>query len=355
MDVENNFADSGKIRSKERIRELKSWLGSRLLILTHHYQDKEIVELGDYVGDSYGLASRAAADAQAEYIVFCGVHFMAESAAILARPGQRVQIPDLEAGCWMADMADPYIVERTWQELNELFGPGSVTPITYMNSEAEIKAFCGRNEGLVCTSSNAVKAFTWAMQRKEHIFFLPDRYLGLNTADRLGIPREEVVTWDPGLPLGGNSREDLARARIVLWKGHCLVHTRFTVQEIEEVRRKHPAAWIVVHPECTPEVVAAADAVGSTEFIIRFVQECSPGEEIVVGTEFNMISRLNQEYKDRTVLPLSRSICPNMALIDLHKLNYTLVYPGQVNVVEVEPQVKEEAKLALERMLSLPS
>ncbi|MCF8031166.1 MAG: quinolinate synthase NadA [Desulfohalobiaceae bacterium] len=351
MDAQNKIQN----KYKDRIRELKAGLGSKLIILTHHYQNKEIVELGDYVGDSFGLARRAAADTSAEYIVFCGVHFMAESAAILARPGQSVQIPDVEAGCWMADMADPFIVERTWQELSDFFGPESMLPISYMNSEAEIKAFCGRNQGLICTSSNAAKAFSRALEQRERIFFLPDQYLGLNTADKLGIPREEIVVWDPGLPLGGNSSENLAKSRIVLWKGHCLVHTRFSQEQIEEVRKSRPGAKIVVHPECTPEVVALADAAGSTDFMIKYVENSSPGEEVVIGTEFNLIHRLQTQYRDRTILPLSRSICPNMAKIDLQKLCHTLESPGRTNVVTVDKDLKEQAKLALERMLALSS
>ena len=340
---------------RQRIKEIKNQLGKKLIILTHHYQSPEIVELGDYVGDSFGLARRAAEDASAQYIVFCGVHFMAESAAILARPGQSVQIPDLEAGCWMADMADPYIVQRSWQEMAEFFAPESVAPIAYMNSEAEIKAFCGKNDGLICTSSNASQAFSFAFKQKERIFFLPDQYLGQNTADKLGIPREEVAVWDPGRPLGGNSEKDLSRARIVLWKGHCLVHTRFSLQEIEKIRNSRPGAKIVVHPECTPQVVAAADASGSTDFMIRYVEQSSPGEEIVIGTEYNLIHRLQLQYKDRTILPLSKSVCPNMGKIDLEKLCKTLENPGRINLVTVDPQIREQARIALERMLALPS
>ncbi|MDZ7761575.1 MAG: quinolinate synthase NadA [Desulfovermiculus sp.] len=338
---------------RERIRQIKSELGSRLIILTHHYQNSRIVELGDYVGDSFGLARRAASDTKAEYIVFCGVHFMAESVAILARQEQSVQIPDLEAGCWMADMADPFIVERSWQELTGFWNPESAIPIAYMNSEAEIKAFCGRNKGLICTSSNAAKAFSRALEQDKRIFFLPDQYLGLNTADKLGISREEVAIWEPGVARGGNSEEDLARARIVLWKGHCLVHTRFDTRMIEEIRQARPSSRIVVHPECTPDVVAAADACGSTEFIVRYVEDSSPGEEIVIGTECNMIDRLQEQYRDRTILPLSRSFCPNMAKVDLPKLCYTLEHPGEVNVVRVEPEIAAQARKALERMLNL--
>ncbi len=338
---------------RKLIQELKSELGSRLIILTHHYQNNQIVELGDFVGDSFGLARKAASDTEAEYIVFCGVHFMAESAAILARPEQSVQIPDMEAGCWMADMADPYIVEQSWQELIDFWPPESAVPITYMNSEAKIKAFCGRNNGLVCTSSNAAKAFSQALEQDKRIFFLPDQYLGLNTADKLGVPREEIIVWEPGVARGGNSEKELARARIVLWKGHCLVHTRFNVKMIEELRQIRPLARIVVHPECTPDVVAAADASGSTDFMVKYVQDASPGDEIVIGTEYNMVDRLQKQYKDRTIVPLYRSICPNMAKIDLPKLYHTLQHPGTVNVVSVEPDIAEQARIALERMLAL--
>ncbi len=348
-----NEVSQSQAEYRERIGQIKSELGSRLIILTHHYQNSRIVDLGDYVGDSFGLARRAASDTEAEYIVFCGVHFMAESAAILARPQQSVQIPDMEAGCWMADMADPYIVERSWQELTDLWAAESMVPIAYMNSEAEIKAFCGRNQGLICTSSNAAKAFSRALEQGKRIFFLPDQYLGLNTADKLGIPREEVALWEPGLARGGNSADDLLRVRIVLWKGHCLVHTRFNTRMIEEVRRARPSARIVVHPECTPEVVAAADACGSTEFMVRYVENSSPGEEIVIGTECNMVDRLREQYGDRDILPLSCSFCPNMAKIDLPKLCHTLEHPGEVNVVRVEPEIAEQARTALERMLTL--
>ncbi|MFP3982743.1 MAG: quinolinate synthase NadA [Desulfurivibrionaceae bacterium] len=338
---------------RERIKEIKKELGGRLIILTHHYQNKEIVELGDYVGDSFGLSRIAVADEEAEYIVFCGVHFMAESAAILARPGQTVQIPDIEAGCWMADMADPYIVERSWQELIDFFGPDAVTPICYINSEAAIKAFCGRNEGTSCTSSSASSAFSWALERRERIFFLPDEYLGRNTAHKLGISAGEIAVWDPEFPLGGNSGKDLENARIILWKGYCLVHTRFKAEQVREMREARPKARIVVHPECTPEVVSEADAAGSTEFIIKYVEDAAPGEEIVIGTEYNLVHRLQLQYPDREILPLSKSVCPNMAKINLEKLCYTLEHLGEHNVVTVPEEIKKQAGKALERMLAL--
>lgn len=343
--MENSF--------KERIKEIKKDLGGRLIILTHHYQNEEIVKLGDYVGDSFGLSRTAVADEEAEYIVFCGVHFMAESAAILARPYQTVQIPDVEAGCWMADMADPVIVERSWQELNDFFGPNTITPVCYINSEAEIKAFCGRNEGTACTSSSAAAAFNWALDKRERIFFLPDEFLGRNTAYKHGIPEEEIVVWDPGLPLGGNLKKNLEKARAILWKGYCLVHTRFKVEQIEEMRATHPGARIVVHPECTPDVVAAADAAGSTEYIIRYVANSDPGDQVVIGTEYNMVHRLQLQYQDREILPLSKSVCPNMAKINLEKLCYTLEHLGGHNVVTVPEETRKDAVKSLERMLDL--
>ncbi len=339
---------------RERIKKIKKELGGRLIILTHHYQNVEIVELGNYVGDSFGLARTAVADDKAVYIVFCGVHFMAESAAILARSHQVVQIPDVEAGCWMADMADPYIVEWSWQELIDFFGPETMTPVCYINSEAAIKAFCGRNEGISCTSSSSAAAFSWALERKERVFFLPDEFLGRNTACKLGIPEEQIVVWDPGLPLGGNSRQALEKATVILWKGYCLVHTRFKIEQISRIRETRPEALIVVHPECTPDVVAAADASGSTEFIIKYAEEAEPGDTVVIGTEYNLVHRLQLKYTDREILPLSKSICPNMAKITLEKLCYTLENLGKYNVVTVPEDTRDEAVKALERMLSLP-
>lgn len=335
----------------QKIRERKSTLGKKLLILTHHYQRPEIVALGDVLGDSFALSQKAAADEIAQHIVFCGVHFMAESAAILARPHQTVQIPDMEAGCWMADMADIYHVEQAWHAITPV--AGAVCPIVYMNSDAELKAFCGRNGGAVCTSSNAHRAFQWAFSRGQKVFFFPDEFLGRNTALALGISPPEMFLWDPHTPLDETRIRELERAKVILWPGYCFVHTRFQVEHIREMRRLHPDARIVVHPECKPEVVAMADAVGSTDYIVRTVREAPQGSAIAIGTETHLVQRLAAETPDKQVMELHRSICPNMARITPEKLLRTLEHLGRENLVTVEPEVRRDAKLALDRMLTL--
>ena len=337
----------------KRIQQIKKKLGDKLIILTHHYQRKEIVDLGDYRGDSFGLSKTAAEDRTAQYIVFCGVHFMAESAAILARPHQVVQIPDIEAGCWMADMADAYQVENAWKQLTQIVGEKSVMPLVYMNSDAMIKAFCGRNGGAVCTSSNTADAFRWAFRRRDKIFFFPDRYLGQNSCNQIGIRPDEVIVWKHNDPHGGNTEEDIERSKVILWDGYCLVHSRFTVDHVRQMRDKHPGANIVVHPECTEDVVNLADAVGSTSFIVKFVDQAPPQSTIIIGTEINLIQRLSDEYPDKTVLPLHHSLCPNMYKINLENLLYALENIGTFNKVEVEDGIKADARKALDRMLTL--
>jgi len=337
----------------QKIVEIKNRLGNELVILTHHYQRKDIVDLGDHRGDSFGLSQRAARDKNVKYIVFCGVHFMAESAAILAQSNQIVQIPDMDAGCWMADMADAYLVEKAWNEVADIVGKDTVTPLVYMNSDAYIKAHCGRNGGAVCTSSNAPKAFKWAFENRERIFFFPDEHLGRNTGNQMDIPADEMIVWDPEKPLGGNTNEEIQKARVYLWKGYCLVHTRFTTEQIEAVRLSHPEAKIVVHPECTQEVVGAADAVGSTSFIVKYVADAPSGTTIVIGTEINLVKRLAIEYPDKNIIPLKESFCPNMYKINLTNLLETLENIGQTNVVTVDEEIKKDAFLALDRMLAL--
>jgi quinolinate synthase len=339
----------------DKIIKIKKALGNSLIILAHHYQRKEIVDLGDYRGDSFALSQKAAEDKKAKYIVFCGVHFMAESAAILAQPHQSVQLPEMSAGCWMADMADNYIVEKAWNEVIEITGNDSVIPLVYMNSDAEIKAHCGRHGGAVCTSSNAPDAFRWAFKRGEKIFFFPDEHLGRNTGNLLGIPKKEMILWDPDKPFGGNSLERIENAKVILWKGHCLVHTRFNTDQIKQARDDFPDAKIVVHPECTEDVVALADATGSTSYIVKYVSEASPGSTIIIGTEINLIKRLAHEHKNKKVLPLYNSLCPNMYKINLENLLATLENIGKKNIVEVSEDIKKEAALALKRMLSLSS
>jgi len=337
----------------DQILEYKKKFGKELVILAHHYQRTEIVELGDYRGDSFELSRKAAQDPDARYIVFCGVHFMAESAEILSQPHQSVQIPDMEAGCWMADMADPVNVQAAWDAVADIVGEGETTPVVYMNADAGIKAFCGRNEGIVCTSSNARAALKWSFDRRPRVFFFPDQHLGRNTGNAMGLPPDEMVLWNPDKPLGGNTPDQIRRAKIFLWDGYCLVHTRFTPEEMTGMRQKHPEAKIVVHPECTQEVVALADAVGSTSYIVKYVEAAEPGSTIVIGTEINLIDRLARIHADKTVIPLKESMCPNMYKINPENLLDALVHIGEKNVVTVPEDVKREARLALDRMLTL--
>ena len=338
----------------EQIRAQKEAWGKELLILTHHYQRQEIVALGDYRGDSFGLSQKAAANREARFIVFCGVHFMAESAAILAQPQQTVQIPDMKAGCLMADMVDLELVEMAWEELTGLAGEEAILPIVYMNSDASLKAFCGRQGGAVCTSSNALAALNWGLGVRKKVFFFPDQHLGRNVGNQLGLKPEDMVVWNPDLLLGGCRPETLSRARLILWDGYCHVHTHFQVEQVLEMKKSFPAAKLVVHPECTAEVVALADACGSTGFIVDYVKKAPPRTTIIVGTEINLVHRLALENPDKEVMELHYSLCPNMFRINPNNLLWTLENLGQVNVVTVPESVKAEARLALERMLALP-
>lgn len=337
----------------ERICARKRELGKQLIILTHHYQRKEIVELGDFVGDSFELSRRAAADRDCRYIVFCGVHFMAESAAILAQAHQVVQIPNTQAGCWMAGMAEAETVKSAWEQIESAAGQGLTMPVVYMNSDAELKSFCGRRGGIVCTSSNASKAVRWAFAQREKVLFFPDQYLGRNVANDLRVPLEQIIVWSPGKPLGGNDPDAVRRARMILWDGYCLVHTRFTVDQVKKMRSEFPEAKIVVHPECTPEVVGLADACGSTSYIVKYVREAPAGSTVVIGTEINLIHRLALEYPDKKVLDLHNSLCPNMFKINPANLLQTLENLGEMNVVKVPEDIRAGARLALDRMLSL--
>jgi len=338
---------------KKKIIAIKKRMGNKLVILTHHYQRKDIIDLGDHKGDSFGLSQRAAKDENARHIVFCGVHFMAESAAILAKDHQTVQIPDMNAGCWMADMADPFLIEQAWNEVTAIVGKDQVTPLVYMNSDAGIKAHCGRHNGAVCTSSNASKAFKWALTKREKIFFFPDEHLGRNTGNDLGIPEDKMIVWDPEKPLGGNTEEDIKNATVLLWKGYCLVHTRFTTDDMKAMRNKFSEARIVVHPECTQEVVKASDAVGSTSFIVNYVAAAPTGSTIIIGTEINLIKRLAMETPDKKIFPLKDSLCPNMYKINLNNLLNCLENLGKTNIVTVDKIIKKDALIALENMLKL--
>ena len=351
--MQTNEAHLNHAEIIERIRDRKQELGKELIILTHHYQRKEIVELGDFVGDSFELSKKAAADRDCRYIVFCGVHFMAESAAILAQAHQVVQIPEVEAGCWMASMAESETVKSAWEQLESTAGQGSVIPVVYMNSDAELKSFCGNRGGIVCTSSNASKAVEWAFGQKDKVLFFPDQHLGRNVGNGLRIAPEQMILWSPGKPLGGHDPDAVRRARMILWDGYCLVHTRFTVDQIGKMRNEFPEAKIVVHPECTQEVVALADACGSTSYIVKYVREAPAGSTVVIGTEINLIHRLALEYPDKKVLDLHYSLCPNMFKINLGNLLQTLETLGERNVVRVPEKIKAGARLALDRMLAL--
>lgn len=339
----------------ERIKKLKEKLGDELVILGHHYQRREIVELSHFRGDSFQLSRQAASQRRAKYIVFCGVRFMAESAAILASPGQIVQHPEPTAGCPMADMAHPWDVEEAWRQITEICGD-DVIPIAYVNSSAEVKAFCGRHGGATCTSSNAQKLIEWGFSRKSRVLFLPDRHLGTNVANKLGIPRDKRVIWDFTQPeLGGNTEEQIYNSKLILWNGYCHVHTFFKPDHVREARRRFPGCVVVVHPECLEEVVDLVDYDGSTAFIVRFVEEAPKGSTIVIGTEINLVSRLAHEHPDKKVVELARSLCPNMYKITLLSLLRTLENIGELNVVELPDDVKHHARVALNRMLEVAS
>ncbi len=336
----------------DRIRRKRAEYGDRLVLLAHHYQRKEIVQLADFRGDSYGLSRRASRQ-NSELIVFCGVHFMAESADVLTSDDQRVYLPNMAARCPMADMAGVADVEVAWASLREVLGPRAALPVLYINSVVELKAFCGREGGAVCTSSNAKAAIEWGFKQARRVMFLPDEHLGRNTGKRLGVAGDETVVWDPDLPLGGLTPDELRKARLILWKGHCHVHTWFTAEHVRAVRKSFPGAKVVVHPECREEVVDLADASGSTEFIVNFVQSSPPGSVIAVGTEVNLVSRLAQEHPDKRVFELSRSLCPNMFRINPKNLLWTLESLDESTLVAVPPELKPGARLALDRMLAI--
>lgn len=341
---------------REQILAHKKRLGKSLLILAHHYQRREVVAIGDYVGDSYQLAKKAAQSPEAKDVVFCGVHFMAEAADILGRDDQTVYLPNATAGCPMADMAPIDDVLIAWDELESLGLAERTTPVSYMNSAAYLKAFCGRKGGLICTSSNARAAFEWSFARSEKVFFFPDQHLGRNTALALGIPHDEMVLWDNTVPGGGTDPEALKRARVVLWKGHCHVHGRFLPEHVDEVRQAHPEVRVVVHPECSYEVVAKADLVGSTHFIVDFVEKAAPGSVIAIGTELNLIARLAATHPDKKILELSGQNCPlcsNMFRTTLADVAYCLDHLGSGNIIEVPENIKQDAFVALQRMLDL--
>lgn len=340
-----------------RIAKAKAALGSRVVILGHHYQRDEVVKFADYTGDSLKLSRLAASRKEAEYIVFCGVHFMAESADILREEHQMVILPDMNAGCSMADMAELEQVEVCWEEVAGRL-KSKVVPVTYINSTAAIKAFVGRQGGAVCTSSNARKVMEWALARCEKGLFIPDEHLGRNTAYRMGIPLDEMAVWNPQEEMGGLAEDAIRHARVILWKGHCSVHQRFLPQHVERARKEYPGIHVVVHPECRWDVCELADSVGSTEFIIKKIAEGEPGSKFAVGTEIHLVKRLAQEHPDRFVVSLDDCgcLCSTMYRISPQHLCWVLesLVSGQVvNRVQVDDETRRWAHLALDRMLEI--
>jgi quinolinate synthase len=353
----------------ERISRVRAEMGSRLLILGHHYQQDEVIELSDLRGDSYQLSQMAASSSDCRAIVFCGVHFMAETADILAnrpeklaeRGGERVTVvlPDMAAGCSMADMAAIEQVENCWADLGEVIDTDDITPVTYINSAASLKAFCGQHGGIVCTSSNAKAVLQWAFARRKRVLFFPDQHLGRNTAKAMGIPLDEMPVWDPYQPeLGGNTAEAIRRSRVLLWKGHCSVHQMFRAEHVDQFRTKFPGIKILVHPECTMEVVDKADIRGSTGKIIGEVKAAAPGTKWAIGTELHLVNRLKQEHPEQEIHFLSPVVCmcATMYRIDLAHLCWSLenlAAGTPVNVIHVDPEVARWSLVALERMLEV--
>lgn len=344
----------------ERAIAAKAKLGDRALVLGHHYQRDEVIEFADITGDSFKLARAAADRGDSEYIVFCGVHFMAESADILTSPKQQVILPDLAAGCSMADMAAANQVKDTWKIFEKLGIAQRTIPITYMNSSAAIKAFTGENGGSVCTSSNAERAMRWALEKGEKVFFLPDQHLGRNTAVlRLGFSLTDCVVWNPWKANGGLTDDEIRSAKIILWRGHCSVHGRFTIENVNEMRSRVPGVQILVHPECQYEVVSAADVVGSTESIIKTIENAPQGSSWAIGTELNLVKRLAQDNPEKQITFLDKTVCycSTMNRIDLPHLVWameSLVRGKVINQIQVPEKIAKAARVALERMLALP-
>ena len=341
---------------KERIVEAKKKLGNKLLILAHHYQRVEIVEQGDHVGDSYGLSKIASEQKDVETILFCGVHFMAEAADILSDSSKMVYLPNPLAGCPMADMAEMNDVMEAWEYLEQFGGSETIMPISYMNTAASLKAFTGRNGGLICTSSNAAAAYKYGFSKREKLFFFPDQHLGYNTGINFGLKPEEMLIWDFTKDQGGLTKEQIGKAKVILWKGHCHVHTNFKTEHIDQFRIDYPDGKIVVHPECSHEIVEKADAAGSTKFIVDYVKNAPSGSTIAIGTEINLINRMAQYYPDKKIFELSGDICPvcaNMYRTTLNDLAYTLENYADLKPIKVDEPTRSEALLALEKMLEV--
>ncbi len=346
------------------IRYARKEIGSKAVVLGHHYQREDVIQFADFRGDSYLLSKQAAATNEAKWIIFCGVHFMAETADLLTDDDQHVILPNMAAGCSMADMAPSDDVTDAWDDLMEIFGDNDdgdlaeVVPITYMNSTAAIKALCGKNGGLVCTSSNAGKAYDWALARGKRIFFLPDQHLGRNTGIAKGIDPNDMLVWNPFKTMGGLTPDQIRDSKVILWQGHCSVHTRFTVKQVEDARRDDPNVNVIVHPECVREVVEAADMYGSTEFIRKAVEGAPAGTSWGIGTEINMVNRLRDENPDKRIFCLDPVVCPCATMYRIHPAYVLWVLEGimagvGINVVQVDSKTKRHALVALERMLEV--
>ncbi|HJP40861.1 MAG TPA: quinolinate synthase NadA, partial [Dehalococcoidia bacterium] len=341
-----------------RISRAKALLGRRLVVLGHHYQRDEVIKYADFTGDSFKLARHAADQEDAEFVVFCGVHFMAESADILTDPSVHVILPNLAAGCSMADMADPTDVYSAGERLEAAASGDTIVPVTYMNSAASLKGFVGEHGGLVCTSSNARKALEWAFERGDKVLFFPDQHLGRNTAYEIGIPLDEMVVWNYRQPDGGLTPQQIRAAKIILWEGHCSTHQRFTVAQIEKAREEHAGLNVIVHPECRWEVVQASDDTGSTEKIAKVISAAPTGTSWAVGTEINLVNRLADENPDKTIFCLDSVVCPCSTMYRIHPAYVAWVLEGVlrgevINEVRVDDHTRSWALVALERMLSI--
>jgi quinolinate synthase len=361
QDIPREYWDLTSEQLIKRIAAAREKLGSRLVILGHHYQREDVIRFADFRADSFKLSQWAAEHPEADYILFCGVHFMAEAADILSAPHQKVVLPNMAAGCSMADMADPEDVYAAWEELTEAGFADKIVPVTYMNSAASLKAFCGKHGGIVCTSSNAAAVLEWAFQRGEKVLFFPDQHLGRNTGAKMGVPLDQMALWNYHQPygsLGGLTLEQIDRSRILLWQGHCSVHQRFTVSQIEAARQRYPNVHVVVHPECRYDVVQAADSNGSTEFIARTIANGKPGDVFAVGTEINLVSRLAHENPDKTVFCLDPVVCPCSTMYRIHPAYVAwtveeLAKGNLVNQVQVDEETARYARIALDRMLTV--
>ncbi len=361
QDIPKKYWDLTSEQLIEKVAVARAKLGKRLVVLGHHYQREDVIQFADFRADSFKLSQWAAEHDEADYIVFCGVHFMAEAADILSAPHQKVVLPNMAAGCSMADMADPEDVYSAWEELEEAGFAKDIIPVTYMNSAASLKAFCGKHNGIVCTSSNATAVLKWAFERGQKVLFFPDQHLGRNTGAKMGVPLDQMLLWNYNKPygsLGGLSVEEIERSKILLWQGHCSVHQRFTVDQIAAAREKYPNVHVVVHPECRYDVVQAADSNGSTEFIVQTIQKGKPGDVFAVGTEINLVSRLAHENPDKTIFCLDPVVCPCSTMYRIHPayLAWTIEELAKghvVNQVQVDEETAHFARIALDRMLTV--